>query len=137
MRRIEYQDADEQQYLHAQTIPKAFGFEAATRSTQAYPSLRDEAATRSTQAYPSLRDEAATRPTEKKGDLKKQSQFAPGKFDAKSYLKGSYENKPAGRAEENKAKQSQFPALEQTKRAGKKEKLLAAADSLTRINLNS
>ena len=89
MRRIEYQDADEQ-YLHAQTIPKASGFEAATQSTQDRPS-------------PSLRDEAATQTTEKKGDLKKQSQFVPGQNGATSYLKGDYGNKPAHGVEENKA----------------------------------
>jgi len=91
MRRIEYQDADEQ-YLHAQTIPKAFGFEAATQSTQdrSSPSLRDEAATRCTLA-------------EKKGDLKKQSQFVPGLSNVTSYLKGDYGNKPAHGVEENKA----------------------------------
>jgi len=110
MRRIEHGD-DEQQYLHAQTIPKASGFEAAT---QYEPS-------------PSLRDEAATESTEKKGDLKKQTQFAPGKYDAKSYLEGYYENKPAGRIEENKAKQSQIQPSAPTKGAGKREKSLAAA----------
>ena len=104
MRRIEYQDADEQ-YLHAQTIPKAFGFEAATQSMRAYPSLRDE---------------AATRPAEKKDDLKKQSQFAPELMGATSFVKGDYDKIPAGGEEENKANQSQSPAPEQTKRAGKK-----------------
>jgi len=57
MRRIEYQDA-EQQY-------------------EPSPSLRDEAATR--------------RPAEKKGDLKKQTQFAPAEMGATSFLKGDYE----------------------------------------------
>ncbi|HUT46889.1 MAG TPA: hypothetical protein VMX36_11435, partial [Sedimentisphaerales bacterium] len=141
--------------LHAQTIPstalraspepvegtgpKAYGFEAATRSMQNSPSLRDEAATQSSQAYPSQRDEAATRrlSAEKKGDLKKQTQFAPDEIGAKSFLKGDYENKPAGGVEENKAKQSQFHAPTLTKGAGKKEKLLAAADSLIGISSNS
>jgi hypothetical protein len=131
MRRIEYQDADEQQYLHAQTIPKAYGFEAATRSAQDRPSPslrdeadtrsapvrtipipindnRDEAATQSMRAYPFLRDEAATRPAEKKSDLKKQSQFAPALMGVISYVKGDYDSKPAHGAEENKPKQSQF-----------------------------
>jgi len=110
MRRIEHGD-DEQQYLHAQTIPstalraspepvegtgpKAYGFEAATRSMQNSPSLRDE---------------AATTPAEKKGDLKKQTQFVPDDISAKSFVKGDYGNKPACGAEENKAKQSQFEA---------------------------
>ena len=128
MRRIEHEDADEQ-YLHSQTIPKACGFEAATRSTQDRPSPslrdeadtrsapgraipindnRDEAATQSTRVYPSLRDEADTLKTEKKGDLKKQSQFAPALIGAKSYLKGGYDNIPAGRIKENKANQSQI-----------------------------
>ena len=120
MRRIEHEDAGEQ-HLHTQTIPstplrtgpKASGFEAATHQ-QYEPS-------------PSLRVEAATESTEKKGDLKKQTQFAPGKYDAKSYLEGYYENKPAGRIEENKAKQSQIQPSAPTKGAGKREKSLAAA----------
>jgi len=112
MRRIEYQDA-EQQY-------------------EPSPSLRDEAATQSDQAIPipinDNRDEAATRcPAEKKGYLKKQSQFAPELMGTTPIVKGDYENKTACGAEENKAKQSQFPAPEQTKGAGKSEKSLAAA----------
>ena len=65
------------------------------------------------------RDVAATQSTtaEKKGDLKKQSQFVPGQNGATSFVKGDYDNKPAGGADENKAKQSQFPAAEGTKRA--------------------
>jgi len=46
-------------------------------------------------------------------------------------LKREYENNPAGEVEENKAKQSQTPALEQTKGAGKRDKTLAAANSST------
>jgi len=93
MRRIEYQDA-EQQY----------------------------------EPSPSLRDEAATwRPAEKNGDLKKQSQLSVVQLGAKSYLKREYENNPAGRIEENKAKQSQSPAPVSTKGAEKNEKSLAAA----------
>ena len=112
MRRIEHGDDDQQQYLHAQTIPKACGFEAAARSMQNSPSLRDE---------------VATPPAEKKGDLKKQTQFAPELMGTTTYLKGDYENKPACGVEENKANQSQSPAPELTKRAGKREKSLAAA----------
>jgi hypothetical protein len=54
------------------------------------------------------RDVAATREGEKQSDLKKQSQFVSGQNGATSYLKGDYDNKPAGEADENKAKQSQF-----------------------------
>ncbi|HUT47677.1 MAG TPA: hypothetical protein VMX36_15450, partial [Sedimentisphaerales bacterium] len=131
MRRIEHGD-DEQQYLHAQTIPstalraspepvegtgpKAYGFEVATRSMQNSPSLRDE---------------AATTPAEKKGDLKKQTQFAPDEIGAKSYVKGDYENKPACGVEENKANQSQFHTPTLTEGAGKRKKSLATANSLT------
>jgi hypothetical protein len=59
---------------------------------------------------PSRRDEAATRrrPADKKGDLKKQSQFVPAQMGVKSFMKGNYDNKPAGGAEKNKAKQIQF-----------------------------
>jgi len=38
--------------------------------------------------------------------LKKQSQFATELMGATSFVKGDYENKPAGRAEENKANQA-------------------------------
>jgi hypothetical protein len=58
---------------------------------------------------PSLRDEAAARcPAEQKGDLKKQTQYAPAEFGAKSFVKGDYDEKPSGGIGENKAKQSQF-----------------------------
>ena len=45
-------------------------------------------------------------------DLRKtnpiQSQFVPAQMGVKSFMKGNYDNKPAGGAEKNKAKQSQF-----------------------------
>jgi hypothetical protein len=41
-------------------------------------------------------------------DLKKQSQFAPARTGAKSFVKGDYGNRPGCGAERNKAKQSQF-----------------------------
>ena len=44
--------------------------------------------------------------------LKKQSQFVPAQNGVKSFMKGAYGNKPACGAQENKAKQSQFPAAE-------------------------
>jgi len=40
--------------------------------------------------------------------LKKQSQFARARIGVNSYLKGDYDNKSAGGAEKNKAKQSQL-----------------------------
>jgi hypothetical protein len=67
--------------------------------------------------------------TLKKGDLKKQTQYVQDLMDAKSLMKGDYDNKPAGRIEENKANQacpehverSQIPAgipsVRQDKRA--------------------
>jgi hypothetical protein len=70
----------------AQAIPKACGFEAATRR----------------------------RPAKKKGDLKKQTQFAAAQVDAKSFVKGDYGNMPARGAQKNKANQSQktgFPPI--------------------------
>ena len=117
MRRIEWQDAEKQQFAPDQAIPNPIN------------DNRDEAATQS------LRDEAATRKAEKKGDLKKQSQYAPELIGTTSFIKRDYENKPANEVEENKAKQacpepvewSQFPASEQTKKAGKNEKSLAVA----------
>jgi hypothetical protein len=43
-------------------------------------------------------------------DLKKQSQFAPARIGAKSFVEGDYGNKAARGAEKNKPKQSQFQA---------------------------
>jgi len=89
MRRIEHEDA------------------GAGEQHEPSPSLRDEAATRSTQAYPSARDEAATRrPAEKKGDLEKQTQFAPELMGTTTFLKGDYGKKPVHGAKENKANQA-------------------------------
>ncbi|MGB2866093.1 MAG: hypothetical protein WBC05_22355, partial [Sedimentisphaerales bacterium] len=76
---------------------------------------------------PSLRDEDATRPAEKKGYLKKQSQSAPGRMGAKSYIQGDYGNMPAGGAEENKANQSQSYGTEPPKRVGKGARSVGAA----------
>ncbi len=92
MRRIEWEDTEKQKH-------------------EPSPSLRDEAATQSNP--PSIRDEAATRcaPAEKKGDLKKQSQFAPSLMGVTPFLKGDYGEMPAANAEENKAKQSQSPTF--------------------------
>ncbi len=103
MRRIEQQDVNEQH--------------------NPSPSLRDEAATQSNSLSQS---ETVTRPAEKQVDLKKQSQFTPAQVGAKSFDKVDYGNKPACGAEENKAKQSQFPASVLTKGAGKREKSVAA-----------
>ena len=93
MRRIEQQDADQQQLAPDQAIPIPIN------------DNRDEAATRSKSPSQS---ETATRPAEKKGDLKKQSQFVPAPIGATSFVKGDYGNTPALGAEENKANQSQF-----------------------------
>ncbi|MHC4426622.1 MAG: hypothetical protein ACYSYV_11060 [Planctomycetota bacterium] len=86
----------------AQAIPKACGFEAATRTI----------------------DQMA--------DLKKQSQFAPAQIDAKSCVLRAYENTPRREPRASKAKQSQFPTPAPTKRAGKRGKSSAAANSSTR-----
>ncbi len=105
MRRIELQDAEKQ-------------IEPST-------SLRDEDATHSN--TPSIKDEDATPKKEKHGDLKKQSQFTVVELGTRSYIKRDYGNKPAGGCDKNKANRSQSQALEQTKGAGKSEKLVAAA----------
>jgi len=62
---------------------------------------------------PSQRDEAATRcaPAEKQVNLKKQTQFAQALMGVKSFVKGGYDNKPAGGVKENKANQSQMPTF--------------------------
>ncbi|MGB2862843.1 MAG: hypothetical protein WBC05_05915 [Sedimentisphaerales bacterium] len=67
--------------------------------------------------------------------MKKQSQFVSARIGAKSYVKGEYDNKPAGGAEENKANQacpehvewSQSHVPEPAKGAGKRDKSVAAA----------
>jgi len=81
---------------------------------------RDVAATQSTNDN---RDVAATRSpaVEKKVDLKKQSQSDPGQNGATSFVKGDYDNKPAGGADENKAKQTQISALSSHEGIGKRE----------------
>ena len=65
--------------------------------------------------------------TEKKVDLKKQTQFVPGQNGATSFMKGDYVNIPAGRTEENKAKQSQFSAPASPEGIEKREKSVRAA----------
>jgi len=64
-------------------------------------------------------------------DLKKQSQFAAAHLVAKPCIQGDYGNMPASGTEENKAKQSQFRTRELTSGAGKRDKSLPAANSLT------
>ncbi len=81
-------------------------------------------------AISSLMDEAATHPAKKKGDLKKQSQLSPAIMGATSSMQGDYDNYPACGIEENKPNQSQSHEPEPTKGAGKREKSLAAANSL-------
>jgi hypothetical protein len=76
--------------------------------------------------------EAATRPAEKKVDLKKQSQFAPDQTGAKTCVLREYENARRSEQRASKAKQSQFPTAAPTKRAGKRGKPLPAANSSTR-----
>jgi len=64
-------------------------------------------------------------------DLKKQSQFAAAHLVAMPCIQGTYDKIPAGGDKKNKAKQSQFPAPAITEGAGKSEKSLPAANSLT------
>ena len=47
----------------------------------------------------------------RKGDLKKQSQFAPALMGTTSYVRKDYDDKAPAGARENKAKQSQSPAF--------------------------
>ena len=67
MRRIEHEDAGEQQYLHAQSIPRrGTGFQPVENMAKMAMPLD--------KASPSVRDEADTRrPAEEKVDLKKQT----------------------------------------------------------------
>jgi hypothetical protein len=54
--------------------------------------------------------EAATRIAAKNNDLKKQTQFAPALIGATSFVKGDYDNIQVHGIEENKANQSQSQA---------------------------
>jgi len=77
--------------------------------------------------------------------LKKQSQFVPGTGNVKPFMETDYNNSPACGAEENKANssgqsmperncrtdQSQYCAPGQAEGAGKSEKSVPAANSLT------
>jgi hypothetical protein len=91
----------ERQAEPAQAIPKASGFEAVTRTIG------------------------------EMADLKKQSQFEPARTDAKPCVLRAYENTPRRGPRENRAKQSQFPTPAPAKRAGKRGKSVAAANSST------
>ena len=98
-----------------------------------YQAIRQQKPDETSKPSPSAKDEAAERraPAENLDDLKKQSQFAPELMGATSFMKGGYGNNPAGGTEENKAKQSQFPAPAITEAAGKSEKSVPAANSAT------
>jgi hypothetical protein len=133
MRRVELEGAEKKQTTHSKAIPKAFGFEAATRSNS--PSLRDEAATAM------LADKHDDLKKQNQYDrsafgvqstariiLKKQSQFATDDIVATALEQIDYGDNPAGGGDENKANQachfskfravsehvvrSQFPTLE-------------------------
>jgi len=121
------EDADE-----GPAIPKASGFEAATQSSS---SPSDEAATRSPAAdeEPAIPKasglEAATRSkqTDLQGcDLKKRTQFSPGKVNVSSFATRDYENKPRRGPRENKPKQTEFHTAARTKGVRKTEKLPGA-----------
>jgi hypothetical protein len=68
---------------------------------------------------------------DEKGDLKKQSQFAPALMGTSSFVTKGYENKAGRGRRANKGKQSQFPTAAPTRRAGKRGKSVAAANSST------
>jgi len=87
MRRIEKQDANRQQHVPAQAVPK--------RGTDLKP-----VENMARMAMPQNQS------LEKHGDLKKQSQFAVVQLGAKSYIKRDYGNIPANEVEENKANQA-------------------------------
>jgi hypothetical protein len=91
MRRIELEGAEKKQTTHSKAIPKAFGFEAATRSNP-----------------PSLREAAIAMLAKKKCNLKKQTQFMLDEIGAKSFMKGDYDKTSAAGDEENKANRSQI-----------------------------
>jgi len=106
IRQIELQDAEQEQAIPIQAIPK-HGTDLKPVENMARMAMPQN------------------RPKEKKVDLKKQSQFAAAHLVAKSFMKGDYNNMPTGGAEENKPNQSQFHTTVLTKGAGKCQKSLA------------
>jgi|GEM_PF-493139 len=151
MRRIEHEDDDGQEYEPSPSLRD----EAATRKVEQQVDLKKQNQSRPSAGNPKseylnpkqvkkdaiLKKQNQSRssagnpkseylnPKRVKKDaiLKKQSQFAPELIGTTPFVKGDYENKSAGRIEENKAKQSQFLAHEQTKRVGKRDKSVVAA----------
>jgi hypothetical protein len=70
---------------------------------------------------------AAPRPAENNVDLKKQSQYTQAPMGLTPLMQGDYGNIPAGRVEENKAKQSQLNTSVSAKGTGKRHKSITAA----------
>jgi hypothetical protein len=67
----------------------------------------------------------SARPREKKGDLKKQSQFAPAKMRANSFLKGDYENKPRPGLGGKQTQTKPISRSRTSQRNGKKRKIVS------------
>ncbi|MHC4426775.1 MAG: hypothetical protein ACYSYV_11865, partial [Planctomycetota bacterium] len=86
---------------------------------------------RKEQAAQAARFEAVSRRIGEMAGLKKQSQFPLPILPARSFITKDYENKSGRRPRKTKAKQSQFPTAAPTKRAGKRAKSSAAANSST------
>ena len=84
------------------------------------------------QQYDEQELEPATQNTtvEKNGVLKKQTNFVPGDIDAKSYMKGDYDNIPLCGAQQNKAKKTQILVTASPKGARNREKSVTTANQL-------
>ena len=79
-----------------------------------------QAARKTEQARAAERQSAQEKPPARrhKGDLKKQSQFAPAIMGTKSYARKGYDDKPRSGVSENKAKQTQCQSATTPRRGG-------------------
>ena len=140
-RRIENSMMKTMRELERRQLIRLFQQQEAEQELEPSPSQRDEAATREKEKQVDSKKQNQSRPSagnpkseylnpkRVKEDtvLKKQSQSEPGQNGVTSYVKGDYDNIPAGGADENKAKQSQYSASKPVKEAGKREKSVTAA----------
>jgi hypothetical protein len=109
MRELKEREAAAEQ--SGQAIPKAGGFEAATRHR---PAERKGDLKKQSQLTIVQCSAFSGQRQDEKRDLKKQSQFAPARIGAKPCVLRAYENTPRRAQRKSKAKQSQFPTAAPT-----------------------
>jgi len=112
IRRIEWKKASQKKAASTHAIPKAFGFEAATRAIEKHSDLKKQSQyDRSAFSLGVLMDGVPGSPMESlrtaRINLKKQSQFAAEDAVTNTLEQRDYGNNPAAGNEENKANRSQ------------------------------